>query len=209
LATLIALALKSFLTPGSSSTADGTLKSSSPSDTPCVSLRSGLGLRARHRSDAEVTAVRIQVLFFEHGDTPDSRKKLWDRVCTKLTHVLTSPNYSLLLSSESSMDLGSSVIDAQSVVNGVIDWAVTHDVFYVCSIPVKVDLSDIQAMGTTTTFVNLLTGYKVVTLEKVMRYQQLVNSCGVEVDVESSTWLLNVLTQSTEKVTSCQSQANF
>jgi hypothetical protein len=62
-----------------------------------------------------------------------------------------------------------------------------------------VDLSDIQAVGTATTFVNLLTGYKVATLDQVMRYQELVNLYGVEVDVESSTWLLNVLTQSTEK----------
>ena len=54
-------------------------------------------------------------------------------------------------------------------------------------------------MGSATTFGNLLTGYKVVTLDQVMRYQELVNSYGVEVDVESSTWLLSVLTQSTEE----------
>jgi hypothetical protein len=65
--------------------------------------------------------------------------------------------------------------------------------------PLGVDLSDIQAVGSAMTFVNLLTGYKVVTLDQVMHYQELMNSYGVEVDVESSTWLLSVLTQSTEE----------
>ena len=69
--------------------------------------------------------------------------------------------------------------------------------FYVCDIPLGVDLSDFQAVGSATTFVNLFMGYKMVTLDQVMHYQELVNSYGVEVDVESSTWLLSVLTQST------------
>jgi hypothetical protein len=129
LAALIALALNILLTPGSLSTADGALKSSSPSDAPCMSLCSSLDLRAWRCSDAEVTAGQIQVSRFDRGDTPDSRKNLRDCVCTKLSHVLTSPDYLLLLSSESSTDLGTSTINTQSVVNGVIDWAVTHDVF--------------------------------------------------------------------------------
>ena len=78
-----------------------------------------------------------------------------------------------------------------------------------CNIPVGVDLSDILAMGTATTFVNLLTGYKVVTLDQVMHYQELVNLHGVEVDVESRTWLLNVLTQSTEESLLVQVKQTF
>ena len=45
---------------------------------------------------------------------------------------------------------------------------------------------------------NLLTGYKMVTFDQVARYQALVNTHGVEIDVESSTWLLSVLTKSTK-----------
>ena len=67
-----------------------------------------------------------------------------------------------------------------------------------CNIPLGVDLSDIQAVGSAMTLVNLLSGYKVVTLNQFMRYQELMNSYGVEVDVESSTCLLSVLPQSTE-----------
>jgi hypothetical protein len=63
-----------------------------------------------------------------------------------------------------------------------------------------VDLSDIQAVGSAMTLVNLLSGYKVVTLNQFMRYQELMNSYGVEVDVESSTCLLSVLPQSTEEI---------
>ena len=91
LAASITIALKSLLTPGSLSMTGGALKSSSPSDAPCMSLHSSLGLRAERHSDAEVTAGR-QVLCFDRGDMPDSFKKLQNRVCTKLAHIFTSPN---------------------------------------------------------------------------------------------------------------------
>jgi hypothetical protein len=81
-------------------------------------------------------------------------------VYVKLPHVLTSPNYSLLLSSKLLADLGSSAINTQLAINGVIDWTVIHDVFYVCNIPLSMDLSDVLAMGSAVPFVNLLTGTK-------------------------------------------------
>jgi len=80
----------------------------------------------------------------------------------------------------------------------VVDWAVTHDVFYVCNIPIDVDLTDVSTVSTSEAFVNLLTGYKTVSFEKLALYQELINTFCVEVDVESSTWLLQVLIQSTE-----------
>ena len=42
-----------------------------------------------------------------------------------------------------------------------------------------------------------------------MRYQELVNSYGVEVDVESSTWLLSVPTQSTQESLLVQVKQTF
>jgi hypothetical protein len=174
-----------------------------------VSLRSGLSLRAGRRSDEEVAAGRILVSRFDRGDSPDSRKKLRDRVCVQLPHVLTSPDYSALLSSDTSTDLGSSAISTQTAIDGVIDWAITHDVFYVCNIPVDVDLTNVSAVGTSETFVNLLTGYKTVSFEQVALYQELVNTFGVEVDVESSTWLLQVLLKSTESTLLVQAKQRF
>ena len=66
-------------------------------------------------------------MHFDCDDTSDSYKKLQDQVCTKLAHVLTSLDHSLLLSSELSVDLGSSAIDTQLAINGVLDWAVPHE----------------------------------------------------------------------------------
>ena len=71
------------------------------------------------------------------------------------------------------------------------------------------NLSDVQAVGTAVTFVNLFMRYNTVTLFQVMCYQELVNFCSVEVDVESSTWLLSVLTKSTEKAFLVQVKQTF
>lgn len=84
------------------------------------------------------------------------------------------PDYSLLLFSKSSPDLGLSAINTQTVINSVIGWAVVHDVFYVCNILVGMDLSDVSAVGSADTFVNLLKGYKMVTLDQVVQYQTLL-----------------------------------
>lgn len=45
------------------------------------------------------------------------------------------------------MDLGSLAFDMQIAINGMIDWAITQDIFYVCNILLGVDLSDVLARG--------------------------------------------------------------
>lgn len=46
-----------------------------------------------------------------------------------LPHLLTSLDYSLLLSFKSLVDLILSAINTQIAINGVINWVATHDVF--------------------------------------------------------------------------------
>ena len=131
----IALALKNLLSPASSVEPGCRSATAAPcADMLCVSLRFGLSLCAGHHSQEEVTARQILVSCFDRRDLPDSCKKLQDRVCVQLPHALTLPDDSSLLSSDSTTDLGSSAIDTQTAINGVVDWAVRHDVFYVCNI---------------------------------------------------------------------------
>ena len=131
----IALALKNLLSPASSVEPGCLSATAAPcADMLCVSLCFGLSLCAGHHSQEEVTAGQILVSCFDCRDSPDSCKKLQYRVCVQLPHALNLPDYSLLLSSDSTTDLGSLAIDTQTAINGVVDWAVRHDVFYVCNI---------------------------------------------------------------------------
>lgn len=109
-------------------------------------------------------------------------------------HKVTSPDYSSVLSPDSSTDLGSATVDTQTAINGVIEWAVMHNIFYVCNILIDMDLTDTHTLGTSKAYMNLLTGCKTFTFNLVAHYQELMNTCNTDADIESSTWPLNVLT---------------
>lgn len=71
------------------------------------------------------------------------------------------------------------------------------------------DPFDVSAVGSADNFFNLLTGYKTVTFDQVIHYQDLVITFGVDVDVKTSTWLLHVFIKSTEESLSVQVKQTY
>jgi hypothetical protein len=162
-------------------------------------LSSGMGFRSLgDRSDKELAKGFIVVSRSDRINlSPEALKKLRDRICVALPHKLSEPKWSDILDQSSDTDLGSTIISTQTQIQGVVEFAKSYDIAYICNIPLVHDMFD-EVELSQCSYRNLLTHYNMVQLDHVREYQSLINLRGFDVDRESDNWLLTVLEKSTE-----------
>ena len=167
-----------------------------------VRLVSGMGFRTTgDRSAHELAAQRIQVTRADRlalQAKPEALKKLRDRVCVALEHTLKEPQWSEILGGDESGDLGATVLNTRTAIDGVVDFARHNDLFYVAELPVVSDMWDEMQVTQCREFTNVLTHFAGVSVEMVADFQQMLNTRGFNEDIESSDWLQQVVEKSTD-----------
>jgi hypothetical protein len=178
---------------------EGSRKSRSKRQEPSIVLPSGMGFRLGDaRSRDEIRTGRTIVKRNERGTSSESRAKFIRKVCVKLENPLKLPPWEEILDSSSDLDLGTAVIDVQTQIEGVVEFCILYDVYYVANVPCVDDMWDERQLKRCKVWTNVLTNYQSLDLETVKEYQALVNSHGLDVDLESSEMLFKVLEKSTE-----------
>jgi hypothetical protein len=182
-------------------TAAASNSTSAPVETGVI-LTSGVGFRSKGpRSDKELEQTRILVTRAQRQDLqakPESLKKLRDRICVALPHVIHEIKWSDILDESTDSDLGSAMIGVKTMMEDVQEFASSYDLAYVCEIPLVRDLWDESELAQCGEFKNLLTDYTIFDEQYIRTYQEVVNVRGFSVDVESSRWLQTVLEKSIE-----------
>jgi hypothetical protein len=167
-----------------------------------VILTSGVGFRSKGpRSDKELEQTRILVTRAQRQELqakPESLKKLRDRICVALPHVIQEIKWSDILDESTDSDLGSAMIGVKTMMEDVQEFASSYDLAYVCEIPLVRNLWDESELAQCGEFKSLLTDYTIFDEQYIRTYQEVVNVRGFSVDVESSRWLQTVLEKSIE-----------
>jgi hypothetical protein len=164
-----------------------------------VILASGMGFRTRGDRTSNELAKGFVIVSRDDRSTlsAEALKKLRDRVCVALPHKLSEPKWSDILDQSTDTDLGSTIISTQTQIQGVVEFAQSYDIAYVCNIPLVKDMFD-EVELSQCTYRNLLTHYNVIHIDQVRDYQSMINLRGFDVDRESDNWLMTVLEKSTE-----------
>jgi hypothetical protein len=167
-----------------------------------VILTSGVGFRSKGpRSDKELEQTRILVTHAQRQELqakPESLKKLRDRICVALPHVIQEIKWSDILDESTDSDLSSAMIKVKTMMDDVQEFASSYDLAYVCDIPLVRNLWDDSELAQCGEFKSLLTDYTLFDEQYIRTYQHVVNVHGFSVDVESSRWLQTVLEKSME-----------
>ena len=199
LATALAAAFQQIL-QGGGVTATASTGSPSPPEHG-VTLASGVGFRMGDRTEAELQETKIKVTRADRQSLqakPEALKKLRDKVCVALKHVLKEPNWTDILANADKGAVGESVIGTFTQLDAVREWAVANDIAYICNVPRVSDLLDDQAMAQCTEYDNLLTSFNIFSEERVRDYQRTLNLRGFKIDIDGCEWLQTMLEASIE-----------
>ena len=166
-------------------------------------LHSGLTLRegSGARSEADIVRAQVQVKRSERGPVGSfAREKVRTRLCIALQNSFSVPDYVKVLSPDTDEDIAAMCLDTKATVREFAKWCDSADVSDIFKIPRDTECySDLRLLGTNTSFFNLITDYKQVSIEDVKMHQAFVNQHAGEEEVESSKWALEVLQLSTDK----------
>jgi hypothetical protein len=178
---------------------EGSRKSKPKRQEPSIVLSSGMGFRlSEARSRDEIRTGCTIVKRTERGTSSESPAKFIRKVCVKLENPLKLPPWEEILDSSSDLDLGTAIIDVQTQIEGVVEFCISFDVYYIANVPCMDNMWDEKQLKRCKVWLNVLTNYQSLDLETVKEYQALVNSHGLDVDLESSEMLFKVLEKSTE-----------
>jgi hypothetical protein len=169
-----------------------------------ITTRTGVTLMSGGvRSAAEIAVTKVQLSRFARGELVDgssTKDKISERWCASLKEKFEVPNWSKMMTSDSSDDIASMTTGTQNVLREFRAWCAKCDVLDIFKIPLgSGDASDMDAVINGDVFTDLLTNYQKVSQESVISHQVFINTCCDRVEVESSNWACTKLENSTDK----------
>jgi hypothetical protein len=93
-------------------------------------------------------------------------------------------------------DLGSAMISTKSMLDQVLEFAVSYDLAYIFNLPLVNDLWSDTELAQCSEFKNLLTDFTSFGEGYVCTYQAVINVQGFDIDTESSAWMQATLEKS-------------
>lgn len=173
-------------------------KETVPTTAPVTTL-SGLTItEGAGRSNEEILRGRTQLSRHERG-TGATKEKVRKGLCVALKYDFAVTDYAKILSGTDD-DVAAKTMQVQEVVKEFSKFATKIDARSIYLIPVGVDdFSDVRKVLGASTHTDLLKDYHQVTLDLCKKHQAFINTSANPVEMESSNWCLDVLTQSTEK----------
>eukprot|EP00956_Cyclotella_meneghiniana_P026604 scaffold57926_cov43-Cyclotella_meneghiniana.AAC.2 len=168
---------------------------------PDTQVINGMVIRRTGRSASELDQSCIVLSRFSRSGKDDAEKrKIRDKHCVALQHKFALINYDKLTdSSTTGSDLGAMVLAQSEAMADLEEWCTNYDIMYLFFMP---DVNNFDMDPESVPYAtkrNLFEDYQDITLPRVKAYEEFIHVWMSDVEIETSSWLLQVLKSSISK----------
>ena len=168
---------------------------------PDTQVINGMVIRRTGRSASELDQSTVVLSRFSRSGKDDAEKrKIRDKHCVALQHKFALINYDKLTdSSTTGSDLGAMVLAQSEARADLEEWCNNYDIMYLFMMPDVNNFEVDPELVPYATKRNLFEDYQDISLPRVKAYEEFIRVWMSDVEIETSSWLLQVLKSSISK----------